>query len=66
MNSLISLAQKLRDVFNRFADEQGKPSGFIKRSRKLTGSAFVKMLVFSWLNKSGATLENLASAGKKY
>lgn len=66
MNSLISLAQKLRHVFNLFADKQGKSSGFIKRSRKLTGSALVKMLVFSWLGKPGATLENLAGAGTNH
>jgi hypothetical protein len=66
MNSLINLAQKRRYVFNVFADEQGAPSGFIKRSRKLTGSALVKMLVLTWLGKSGATLENLASAGTNH
>lgn len=47
MNSLIGLAKKLRDVFNHFADEPGKSTGFIKRSRKLTGSALVKMLVLA-------------------
>jgi hypothetical protein len=66
MNSLIGLAQNLRHVFKVFANEQGKSSGFIKRSRKLTGSTFVKMLILTWLGKLGATLENLARTGTNY
>ena len=63
MNTLSSLARKLRYVFNKFADEQGEKSGFIKRARKLTGSAFVKLLVFTWMENANATIDNLASAG---
>ena len=66
MNTLLSLAKKLRHVFNQFSDEPGEPTGLIKRTRKLTGSNFVKILVFTWLEDADATVENLSRAGMNH
>ena len=60
MMSLPSLAPALQTVFTTAADEAGRACGFIRRQRKLTGSAFVQTLVWGWLNQPHATLEQLA------
>jgi len=47
MNSIIvTVAKALQRVVNEKADELAKQTGFIQRVRKITGSNFVKTLVF--------------------
>ncbi|MGZ8237071.1 MAG: IS4 family transposase [Methylobacter sp.] len=40
----------------------GKKNGFIKRQRKVTGSNFVKTLLFAWLQNHSPSVEGLARA----
>jgi hypothetical protein len=53
----------LQSVLNEKADELGKTSGFIRRKRKMTGSNYVKTLLFAWLPKPDVTVEGIARAG---
>jgi hypothetical protein len=47
MNSLYSkVAKVLQTILNDKAEALAKSSGFIVRKRKLTGSGFIKTLVF--------------------
>ncbi len=47
------VAQAIQSVFSKETDELAKETGFIKRERKLTGSSFIKILIFGWIqNKS--------------
>ncbi len=64
INSIYSkVAGLLQFVLNGRANELGKESGFIIRQRKLTGSNFIKILVFGWLQKTDPSVEALARAG---
>jgi len=61
--NIIAIAKVLQNLFNERADELAKQTGFICRERKLTGSKFVKTLLFGWLQKDTPTVEGLARAG---
>jgi len=64
MNTLYSkVASVLQFILNDRADELGKESGFIIRQRKLTGSNFIKTLLFGWLQKTDPSVEALVRAG---
>lgn len=54
------LSHTLQTLFNQRANELAQETGMIQRQRILTGSGLVKALVFGWLAKPEATLENLA------
>jgi len=56
-------ATVLQKLFNERADELAKQTGFIGRERKLTGSKFVKTLLFGWLQNTSPSVEGLARAG---
>jgi hypothetical protein len=56
-------ARALRYVLNGKADDFGKKNGFIGRQRKITGSNFVKTLLFGWLQNHSPSVEGLARAG---
>ncbi len=56
-------ATVLQKLFNERSDELAKEVGFISRQRKLTGSKFVKTLLFGWLQKDTPSVEGLARAG---
>ena len=40
----------------------GQSTGFIKHKRKFTGSTFIKTLVFGWMQKPEASLEELVKS----
>jgi len=62
-NIYLKIAGILQFVLNDRANELGKKIGFIVRQRKLTGSNFIKTLVFGWLQKTDPSVEALARAG---
>ena len=37
--------------------------GFIKRERKITGSGFIKTLIFGWMQNKSTSVEGLSRAG---
>ncbi|EDN70091.1 transposase (IS4 family) domain protein [Beggiatoa sp. PS] len=63
MTILRNVGKKLQTILGTKADTLGKATGFIKRERKFTGSTFIKTLVFGWMQKPQATLEELVQAG---
>lgn len=42
------------------AEVLGRTTGFVERSSKVSGSVFVRRVVFGWLGKPGASLGELA------
>jgi hypothetical protein len=63
MNIFLTIAQAIQSVFNKEADELAKETGFIKRQRKITGSNFIKTLLFGWMQPVNPSVEGLARAG---
>ncbi len=59
MTSIPCLSTKLQQLFTTTADRLGRETGFVQRSRKLTGSAFALTLVFGFLDCATATLRQL-------
>jgi hypothetical protein len=58
--SVVELQPVLHDLFRDTADEMARRCGFCKRARKLTGPVFAQSLVFSFLEKPDATLEDFS------
>lgn len=62
VSQLSEVAPQLQTLFTSAADQAATRSRFIRRRRKLTGPAFVQALVFSWLEKPKATIDELVVA----
>ncbi len=60
MNTLPQVPDKMQQVLSTVADAAALNTGFVKRSRKLIGSRFVQILVFTWLENPDATYTELA------
>jgi hypothetical protein len=58
--SVEEIASSLQEVFLVTADEAARPTRFVRRQSKLTGSLFAQALTFGWLDNPQATLEELA------
>ena len=63
MNIFNTIAQSMQSVFNEEANELAKETGFIKRQRKITGSNFIKTLLFAWFQPASPSAEGIARAG---
>ena len=61
MTILRDVGKKIQTILGPVADTLGKATGFIKR--KFSGSTFIKTLVFGWMQKPQATLEELVQSG---
>ena len=59
-DTLTHLADAMQTVLDQVPQAQAKPTGFIRRQRKLTAAVFVKALVFGWLANPKASLDQLA------
>jgi hypothetical protein len=44
-------------------DKIAEETGFIKRKRKVTGSNFLKTVLFAWLKEADVSVEGLARSG---
>jgi Transposase DDE domain len=60
MVSVADLAATLQPLFTTVADQAARDTGFIRRTRILTGASFVQSLVFGWLSNPDASLSELA------
>jgi hypothetical protein len=60
MTTMAQVTDALRSVFLVAADDAGDASGFVQRRSKFSAQAFVQSLVFGWLQRPEATLEELA------
>jgi len=54
------IPRALQAIFGSVSDEAARACGFIKRKRRFSGAEFVRTLVFGWLGRPGASIENLA------
>jgi len=59
MLNVTHLAPVLQTVLTTDADDAARATGFLRRQRKLTGSVFVRTLVFGWLHDPSASVETL-------
>src|SRR5262245_19140338 len=59
MVSVTHLAPVMQTVLTTDADDAARDTGFIQRRRKLTGSVFVRTVVFGWLRDPSASVEAL-------
>jgi len=62
MTTVADLTQALQTLFTTTADQVARRTGFVQRTSKLTGAAFVQALVFGWLANPQASMEGLAQA----
>jgi hypothetical protein len=58
-NTITQVADAMQTVLDQVPQEQAKPTGFLKRKRNLTASVFVKTLVFGFLSRPDASLDEL-------
>ena len=63
MDVFATAAQAMQSVFNEDADNLAKTTGFIKRERKITGSKFIKTLLFAGLQKLCPSVEACTRSG---
>jgi len=59
MSIVPKIAKTMQDILTTNADIRAKETGFVKRQRKFSGSTFAQTLVFGWLHKPEATLDDL-------
>lgn len=60
MCSVPDVADALQNVLSTVANALSRSSGFVQRASKVTGALWVQTLVFTWLSKPQATLEEMA------
>jgi len=62
METLSQVSEVMQKVLDKRANEIAETATFFKRQRQLTGSSFVRGLVFGWINEPQATLDTLSQA----
>lgn len=62
MQTVTQIADAMQYILSERANELGRSTGFIQRQRKLTGATFCQSLVFGWLAKSDASMEELSQS----
>ena len=60
MSILLQVPDKMQTILQTVADEAAIHTGFMRRKRKLTGSALTQILVFGWLENPEASYQQLA------
>ena len=58
----LTIAKAMQKVLGEKANELAIETGFVKRHREISGSNFVKGLVFGWLNAPSASLSTLSQS----
>ena len=59
MSILQQVSNKMQTILETVPDEVAAHIGFVKRNRKLTGSALTQILVFGWLENPEASYQQL-------
>lgn len=62
MTTFMTVTRALLFIFEQ-ADRIAIETGFIKRTRKVTGSNFIKALLFAWMQAEPPSVEGLARSG---
>ncbi len=63
MSVFNDVAQAIQSILGEQTDQLAKETGFIKRERKVTGSGFIKTLLFAWMQNKSPSVEGIARAG---
>ena len=64
MDILSKITDAMQVVLSETANAIARKTGFIKRLKKLSGSAFVQTLVFGWLDNPDSTIEELTQTAR--
>lgn len=56
MSTISAVADECQHLLTEAADELARECGFVVRDRKLSGSAFVQALVFTWADRKDASI----------
>lgn len=59
MEIITQVTKQIQDILTTEADRIAGETDLVKRQRKFTGVTFIQTLVFGWLSKSEATLDEL-------
>src|SRR3954466_2353166 len=62
MTTITELAAVMQELLGKTADEVGRSSGFIRRTRKLSGSSYAQTLVLGWMSNPASTMSELVQA----
>lgn len=62
MTTIADFSRALHHLFTTQADELAREVGFVRRSRKITGSRFAQSLVFGHLSQARSSLEDLTQS----
>lgn len=62
MKTITQVSKAMQDVLDIQANKIAQDAPFFKRHRQLTGSSFVRGLVFGWINDPQATLDTLSQS----
>lgn len=62
MKTLSQASAAMQEVLHKRANEIAESAPFFERQRQLTGSSFVRGLVFGWINDPQATLDVLSQS----
>lgn len=60
MSILLQVPDKMQTILQTVPDEAAVNTGFMRRKRKLTGTALTQILVFGWLENPEASYQQLA------
>jgi hypothetical protein len=60
MTQVTQLASALQALFGETADQLARKLGVVRRQRVFTGGSLVRTLVFGWLQRPGASIDQLA------
>lgn len=60
MSILLQVPDKMQTILQTIPDEAAISTGFVRRKRKLTGTALTQILVFGWLENPEASYQQLA------
>jgi hypothetical protein len=60
MWTVTQVSTTLQHLVTTTANQLARETGFVQRTSKLTGAAFVQTVLFGWLNNAQATLQQLA------
>lgn len=64
MDIVTQVSQTMQEILLHKSDSLAEETCFIKRQRKLTGSLFTQILVFSWLTNPTASLEDFSQTAQ--
>lgn len=64
MSILTQVSNVMQEILQNVANEVAERCGFVQRIRKLSGAAFIQILVFGWLEALDASYADLANTAR--